>query len=417
MAPPSKPIIFCQYEGGCTNRAHFNYLFQEEKYCIDHKAFDMPNLTNRLCKFVGDIIKYDKRGNIIDQFFGQCPIRASKSIPEYVKAMFCGTHSTSDMINTYRNNYGRLCPELLEDGTICGKTGIYNYVGEKPIYCVTHKTDGMENLSKNKCVHIFENGKRCNINPYFNFENEEYGKYCDVHKLDGMINIIDRCNGFEEDGTRCTVVGSYNIKGVTKRFCARHKTPEMTHKYFKMCTYCELVMVRDEQKYKGLCMLCFNHNYPDSPLIRNYKTKENSVALFIQSSFPELNIVYDKTIIGGTSRRRPDILITLNTHYIIIEVDEDCHTDPKYTKEYEQLRVDEIHSDLKFNNLVFIRFNPDAYIQNEKKITSCWNSDAKIKKNKVIEWNQRLNSLKEKVEYWVENMPIKIQHEYLFYNS
>jgi hypothetical protein len=67
----------------------------------------------------------------------------------------------------------------------------------------------------------------------------------------------------------------------------------------------------------------------------------------------------------------------------------------------------EISQDLGHRNIVFIRFNPDAYIKDGKNITSCWkvegNGIVVIKKSKQKEWKQRIDSLKEQIKYWVNN--------------
>ena len=65
----------------------------------------------------------------------------------------------------------------------------------------------------------------------------------------------------------------------------------------------------------------------------------------------------------------------------------------------------ELSKDVRHRPIVFIRFNPDDYIQNEIKITSCWNLNQKgicvIKKSKENEWKYRLNILEEQINYWL----------------
>lgn len=65
----------------------------------------------------------------------------------------------------------------------------------------------------------------------------------------------------------------------------------------------------------------------------------------------------------------------------------------------------EISQDLNFRPVIFIRFNPDDYIKNKSNVHSCWSINTKglcvIKKNKQQEWNNRLNTLKTKISYWL----------------
>ena len=63
----------------------------------------------------------------------------------------------------------------------------------------------------------------------------------------------------------------------------------------------------------------------------------------------------------------------------------------------------ELSKDVGHKPIVFIRFNPDDYEENEIVIKSCWGVNNKgicvIKKSK--EWSQRLNTLKEQINYWI----------------
>jgi hypothetical protein len=98
----------------------------------------------------------------------------------------------------------------------CGKYALFNFNGQKPIFCSKHKEPNMINV-KNRICEV--NG--CNIIPYYNFLGEKKGRLCSKHKLDNMINItkyvICEING-------CETRPSYNFLGEKKgRFCAKHK--------------------------------------------------------------------------------------------------------------------------------------------------------------------------------------------------
>ena len=66
----------------------------------------------------------------------------------------------------------------------------------------------------------------------------------------------------------------------------------------------------------------------------------------------------------------------------------------------------QLSQDIGHRPLVFIRFNPDAYLNlNGENISSCWTTTPKtgilkIKNNKSNEWNERLDALKSQIEYW-----------------
>jgi Holliday junction resolvasome RuvABC endonuclease subunit len=71
--------------------------------------------------------------------------------------------------------------------------------------------------------------------------------------------------------------------------------------------------------------------------------------------------------------------------------------------------------------LVFIRFNPDEYITKDAKVTSCWSLNGQgiciVKNTKQKEWTERLEALKNQIEYWLENKTEKtVEIIQLFYD-
>lgn len=150
-------------------------------------------------------------------------------------------------------------------------------------------------------------------------------------------------------------------------------------------------------KYKKYCTRCYVFMFPDDPIIRNYKTKEQSVVDFIKSRFPHFDWSTDRKIEDGCSKRRPDLLLDLGYKVIIIEVDEYKHS--SYTVECETRRLNDISLDLGCRPIQMIRFNPDAYTNSDfVKVSSCWavNGTTKLmclKKTKIAEWENRLNTL------------------------
>ncbi len=107
---------------------------------------------------------------------------------------------------------------------------------------------------------------------------------------------------------------------------------------------------RDE----GYCIRCFVNLFPEKPNARNYKTKESSVATFLQEKFPNVTWVHDKKIEGGCSRRRPDLFLDMGSHVVIVEVDENKNDAYDFT--CENKRLTEISQDLNHRCLVMIRW-------------------------------------------------------------
>jgi hypothetical protein len=160
-------------------------------------------------------------------------------------------------------------------------------------------------------------------------------------------------------------------------------------------------------------MPCFVNN-PDNmhkPAMRNYKTKEKEVVECVMQHYLQFNWIADRRVQDGCSRRRPDLLLDMGSHIIIIEIDENKHSG--YDCSCENKRLMEISQDLHHRPVVFIRFNPDSYKdQNETLIKSCWQLN-KIGVMTIIgckrdEWNARLETLTQQIQYWIDNPPEKM---------
>ena len=116
-------------------------------------------------------------------------------------------------------------------------------------------------------------------------------------------------------------------------------------------------------------------------------------------------------------------MLDLGYQVIIIEVDENQHID--YDCSCENKRLMELSQDLGHRPIIFIRFNPDDYIyQDSEKIVSCWGYNKSgisiIKKTQKKEWRERLESLKQQINYWCnpENVTNKtIEIIQLYYNQ
>ena len=163
---------------------------------------------------------------------------------------------------------------------------------------------------------------------------------------------------------------------------------------------------RGIQKYNGYCLPCCIQIHPEIEVSRNYKTKEKDVVDRITQTFANFTWVADKKVQDGCSRRRPDLLLDMGSHIIIVEIDENKHID--YDCSCEHKRLMELSQDLQHRPIVFIRFNPDDYMnQDGILVKSCWNLNKlgvmTIKKTKETEWEQRIDTLKKQVQYWIDN--------------
>mgnify|MGYP007022321552 CR=1 FL=1 len=169
-------------------------------------------------------------------------------------------------------------------------------------------------------------------------------------------------------------------------------------------SFCE---TRKNKKYDDYCLFCYVNLFPDKEIVRNYKTKEKHVVDKIKEKFPNFAWIEDKKIQDGCSRRRPDLMCDFGTHIVILEIDENAHSN--YDCSCENKRLMEISKDLNHRPIIFIRFNPDGYTNKEgEKIKSCWRANKntgilQINQRKITEWNNRIKSLEDQIDYWTKN--------------
>jgi len=251
----------------------------------------------------------------------------------------------------------------------------FNLPNEKiAIYCAKHKLKDMINVKSRTCIH-----PNCKTRPNFNVISEKLGLYCDEHKNHNMVNVKSQRCLTENCGT----------------------------------------IVRN--KYKGYCVFCFINLFPDEPVSRNYKSKERHITDAIKAHFKDYEFICDKRIQHGCYKRRPDMLLSLKTHHIIFEIDENQHID--YDISCENKRIMEISNDLKHEPIVFIRFNPDDFIdKNGRKVSSCFgvngNGIITATKSKQKELSKRLETLFTTLQYWIDNVSdITIKTVKLYYDN
>jgi len=217
--------------------------------------------------------------------------------------------------------------------------------------------------------------------------------------------------------------------GIDKRYCKecggsiyckheknKYRCKECDGRSLCKSEWCE---VRGIPKYNGYCLSCCIQVCPQIQVCKNYKTKERDVSDRIDAHFPIFSWINDKKIEGGCSKHRPDKFLDLGTHIIIIEVDEYKHIG--YDCSCERKRLEQLSMDVGCRPIVFIRFNPDSYTNQEGiVVSSCWKINKlgvmEIAKSKTIEWNYRIKFLIEKIQYFIDN-PIEERIEIieLFY--
>ena len=444
----------------CTKYSMYNYQNSKPKYCAKHKEIDMINVKNKRCLFDecdkiagfnyigekgGKYCAKHKKDNMIDIkhkrcLFDGCNIQPSFNYEREKSAVYCMKHKKNNMIiiinikclskdcniqasfNYEDEKVAKYCAKHKKDNMInikhkrclfddCNIQASFNYEDEKVVkYCAKHKKDSMIDIKHKRCLF---NG--CNKVANFNYKDEKEGKYCLEHKKDNMINILNKMCLFDD----CNIRASYNYEGKkTGKYCMNHKKDNMINVIAKKCisVWCDTIV---KNKYEGYCLYCYINLFPNKQVSKNYKTKEKAVTEYILKNLSSHKWVIDKKIQNGISKRRPDLLLNLDNQIIIIEIDENKHNN--YNCICENKRIMEISKDVNHKNIIFIRFNPDNYINsNGTRIKSCWTmtKTGTMKINNKKEWENRLLNLKNHTEYWINNSTNKlIETIELYYNQ
>jgi hypothetical protein len=248
--------------------------------------------------------------------------------------------------------------------------------------------------------------------PCFGLEGKK-ATHCSKCKEPNMIDVVStKCF--------CGKSPSFGFEGHKATHCSKCKESSMIDVVNPRCKseFCDLI-INCNSKYNGYCSYCYGNLYPDDPKVRNNKTKERLVVDYIREEYPDYDWIFDKIVDNGCSNRRPDIFLDLGYQILIIEVDENQHR--QYEDICENKRMMILSQDVNHRPIVFIRFNPDKYINEENKaISSCFSVTQKgvLKVNIKKNWNNRLEILKDNIDYWIEKETNKtIELVQLFYDE
>jgi hypothetical protein len=381
-------VMYCRSCGDAYVEEHGGEL-----YDTISKKCENPNCNNtqprfnsldktigRFCKLCAD--KYSEKHNIkmvnvIDskcihineETKERCNVTASFAMPGSSRKVFCASHKK---IYEKAND----C-KLKSVGTSlcrhseCNKSASFNYPDQPGRrYCKNHKEKGMVSNATKRCegFDIIEDKKvRCINFAYMNYPDQSR-KFCITHSKKGMINVArKKCK--KKD---CYKVPIFNFSGETAGlYCNVHKKPKMVDVVNKKCLECKLYQIT--KKYDYYCFVCFCHKFPNDKRIKHikymYKGKQRLLNDILNIAFRNYITSYDSPISNQScTKRRPDWVIDVYTHIIIIECDEHQHQYGKlYNKKCDLIRNIEIFEAFGYRPIIFVRFNPDGYIDSEIK--------------------------------------------------
>ena len=353
---------------------------------VKHPKFNFPEEKQGICC---SICRTRGMEDIVSR---RCSCKKSTypvfNLPGEKRGICCASCRTLSMI------------DVVNKRCLCKRTTgpKYNVPGEKNgICCSSCQKEGMEDIVSLRCV------CKKSLYPLFNVPGEKKGKYCSKCRTSEMIDVFNK---------RClckkTVNPRFNLPEQTRGICcASCRTSEMTdvvhnrcfcqkskHPVFNLpgekngicCGKCKTeVMVdvvhkrcinckgwpdfrRANKKYEGYCTRCFQWLFPNHPLTSTIrvKTKEIQSRDFLNSEFE--GYIHDKPIwtdnCDCTIRRRIDHRKLINGTLLAIETDEFQHR--RYDEKEEENRYNDLYMAWS-GKLIFIRFNPDKYIDSKKK--------------------------------------------------
>ena len=112
----------------------------------------------------------------------------------------------------------------------CDKQPCFNLPGNtEGIFCNDHKEEGMINVIQKNCEH-----EGCTKQPCYNLPTEHFGKLCATHKTTHMVNVRERRCEYD----KCIRKPFYNLPFETRgRFCKEHKKDDMIDVLSELCDH------------------------------------------------------------------------------------------------------------------------------------------------------------------------------------
>lgn len=240
----------------------------------------------------------------------------------------------------------------------------------------------------------------CDTQPIYGVKGER-ATHCTTHK--DPITMVDVRHPLCTEAD-CNTRASYGVeRGQTPTHCMKHGKPVgLQNLVLPICKNNDCT-TSVNHNYKPYCAVCYYELNPDAERTINFKTKEIAFMEEVKKQYPE--VIHDRVIKGGKSRRRPDGLLRFANHCVIVEIDEAQHS--CYDTQYEFDRLLEIQTDLDSMPMIVIRLNPDGYKnESDKRVKGCFSVSKKTKK---LERNNK--EFKRRVAILLEHIDVASKSE------
>jgi len=268
----------------------------------------------------------------------------------------------------------------VEECKECAKYGVKR---SRVSRCKEHKKDGMVTRSERYCEHNQQRNKckECGGSQICEHKRQRSRcKECGGSQICEHKRIRSRCKECkgvsicEHSRRRDTCKecrGSQICKHKRQRNQCKECKPESNYfciRRYKNNTRCPK---GKQPKYDNYCVTCFVDLFPGDPRSKTVQlpNKELKVLRYLTEKFPDIFIHNKQLLIANRDNtctphnRRIDFQTEVGSYVFCIEVDENQHK--WYDPLDEEKRIMEIYENAD-RKMIFIRFNPDNYIQNEE---------------------------------------------------
>ena len=375
----------CEYDGCNILNPVFDIEGGKGRFCVSHKEKNMIDVCHKLCEF--DDCKTQASFDIKGGKGRFCSIHKEIGMID-IKNRYC-EYNNCDIVNPIFNikgyNFGRFCLAHKEENMIdvkhksceykdCEVRPNYNIKGGRGRFCITHKEENMIDVTHRSCEY-----KDCNVRPNYDIKGGK-GRFCITHKEEHMIDIANKCCIIDN----CVIRARYGKPGHKITHCSTHKEKGMIYKSNAKCNKCKNIAIwginltpihcelhkteNDCNLIENNCISCGllyildNDNKCENCSISSKKyimKKQNDLMTYLDSR----DLCGDKTdsIIdnGRCGKERPDRIYDFEDKIIILECDENQHSDRACL--CEQIRMVNIGQSFGGIPVYFIRFNPDNY--------------------------------------------------------
>ena len=252
--------------------------------------------------------------------------------------LYCREHADPGMVDVVN----RRCR--------CGKSQpTFAMEGDRAECCGKCRDPGMVDVVSRRCEH-----SECTKSAWKGIPGHSPTR-CAGHVCDGMIKYPrSRCTFRDDSGVKCRELALYGI--TDPLHCETHVQPDENNLVERQCSECKCTFVLGPD---GKCGYCNDENR-----IRACLAKQRQVQAYLDRRAETEEILrycsYDRQLDGGVcGRERPDFLWDCRTHFVILEVDENQHSERE--NECETTRMKNIGQSLGGPKVWFIRYNPDPY--------------------------------------------------------